>query len=72
MNEYKGKNFTNYINDLRIEYFIKEYKKNPKYSKYTIKFLGEEMGFNNAQSFSKAFLKKTGIKLSVFIKNTQN
>ncbi len=30
--------------------------------------IAEEAGFNTAESFSKAFFKKTGIKPSYFIK----
>lgn len=63
----KDKNFSNYINDLRIEYCIKQLNKESKLRNYTIKALAEEMGFNNAQSFSTAFFKYTGIFPSFFI-----
>jgi AraC-like DNA-binding protein len=62
------KSFTNYINDLRIDYIVKELKTNKNLRKYTINGIAEEAGFNNAESFSKAFQKRTGIKPSYFLK----
>ncbi len=63
----KDKNFSNYINDLRIEHCLEQLDKESRLRKYTIKALAEEMGFNNAQSFSTAFFKYTGIQPSFFI-----
>lgn len=68
VNLYKGKSFTQYINDLRIEYTIEQLQANNKLRKYTIQALALEFGFNNAESFSTAFYKKTGIKPTYFIK----
>ncbi|MFD0863468.1 helix-turn-helix domain-containing protein [Sungkyunkwania multivorans] len=63
----KGKKFITYINDLRIEYALKKLKEDPLFRRYTIKAISEEMGFNNSQSFSSAFFKKTGIYPSFYI-----
>ncbi len=63
----KDKNFSNYINDLRISYCLEILKLNRKMRNYTIKALAEEMGFNNVQSFSNAFYKSTGIYPSYYI-----
>lgn len=68
INQYKNNTFSNYINDLRIEYAINELKQNPQFRNYTIKAISEEVGFNNAESFSKAFYKKNQIYPSFFIK----
>jgi AraC-like DNA-binding protein len=68
INEFKGKSFVQYSNDLRIEYSIIQLKKDSKLRNYTIQALALEFGFNNAESFSTAFLKKTGIKPTYFIK----
>lgn len=72
VNAYKGKSFTQYINDLRIEYAISQLKENSKLRKYTIQALALEFGFNNAESFSTAFYKKTGIKPTYFIKEIES
>jgi AraC-like DNA-binding protein len=62
------KSFTHYINDLRIDQIVQELKSNKNLRKYTINGIAEEAGFNNGESFSKAFFKRTGIKPSYFIK----
>jgi len=67
VNHYKKQNFTTYINYLRIDYVINELLENKMYRKFTIKALATEVGFKSAESFSKAFYKKTGIKPSYFI-----
>lgn len=68
INHYKGKNFSQYLNDLRINYAIKKLKESKKFRKYTIKAIAEEVGFNNGDSFSKAFYNNTGLQPSYFIK----
>ena len=72
VNVHKGKTFIQYINDLRIEYAILQLQQNNKLRNYTIQALALEFGFNNAESFSTAFHKKTGIKPTYFIKELQN
>ncbi|UWY30096.1 AraC family transcriptional regulator [Flavobacterium sp. TR2] len=68
VNVYKEKTFTQYLNDLRIEFAINQLQENNKLRKYTVQALALEFGFNNAESFSTAFYKKTGIKPTYFIK----
>ncbi|WP_299123547.1 helix-turn-helix domain-containing protein [uncultured Tenacibaculum sp.] len=68
INQHKNLTFTNYINNLRIEYTIQKLKTDSFLRKYTIKAIATEVGFKNSQSFSKAFFKYTGIKPSYFIK----
>ncbi len=68
INLQKGKRYSNYINDLRVEYSYHELKQNPKFRKYTIKAISKECGFKSAESFSKAFYKKFGIYPSFYIK----
>ncbi|CAM1363513.1 helix-turn-helix domain-containing protein [Tenacibaculum xiamenense] len=68
VNHYKQTSFSNYINQLRIEYCIEQLKNNELWRKYTIKAIANEVGFNKAESFSKAFYKYTELKPSYFIK----
>lgn len=72
VNHYKNKSFSNYINSLRIEYFIEKVKNDDKIRKFTIKAIAEEVGFNNAESFSTAFYKLKGIKPSYFLREFEN
>jgi len=65
----KGKNFSSYLSDLRVDYAIDRIKNNSQFRLYSIKAIAEETGFKNTESFSKAFHKKTGIYPSYFIKN---
>lgn len=69
INVYKGKTFIHYINDLRIEYILKELKTNPTLHRYTILGIAKEASFNSAESFSAAFKKKTGITPAYYIKS---
>ena len=68
INIYKEKNFTNYMNELRVEYAIKKMKTDTTFRKYTIKAIALDVGFKSSDSFSKAFLKQKGIKPSYFLR----
>ena len=67
INRYKNKNFKNYINDLRVEYVIQVVTSNKLYRQFTIKALGNMAGFKYAESFSRAFIRKTGTSPTCFI-----
>lgn len=68
VNYHKKTSFSNYLNNLRIEYAVHQLKTNSTYGKYTIKAISSEVGFNNTQSFVRAFYKSKGINPSYFIK----
>ncbi|MFT4698175.1 MAG: AraC-like DNA-binding protein [Flavobacteriaceae bacterium] len=68
----KDKNFSQYLNDLRVDYFMEEVKTNEKFKKFTIKALANECGFKSAESFSKAFYKKHGIYPSYYLNQLEN
>lgn len=59
--------FASYVNELRIDYIIKQLKNNPKYLKYKISYLAEECGFSSHSRFTINFKKVTGTTPSVFI-----
>ncbi|MEP0265018.1 helix-turn-helix domain-containing protein [Dokdonia sp.] len=71
VNHFKKMSFSQYINMLRIEHSVGSLKSDTIYRKYTLKAIAAEFGFNNTESFSKAFYKETGIKPSYFIKNLE-
>jgi YesN/AraC family two-component response regulator len=68
VNLHKDKNFSQYLNDLRIDYAIQELKTNARFRRYTIKAIAYDVGFGNSQSFSKAFYQKTGLQPSYFVR----
>jgi AraC-like DNA-binding protein len=68
INTHKLKSFRNYINDLRVQYSIQKLENNASYRKYTVKAMAKEAGFATAESFTKAFQKKTGETVSNFLR----
>jgi len=71
INFYEQKNFSNYINNLRIEYTIIQLKTNIKFRRYSVKGMAKEVGFNSPESFSKAFYKRAGLYPSYFLKRLE-
>lgn len=71
VNELKGKNFSQYLNELRINYIVEELNNNEKLRKYTVAAIANEIGYNNSESFSNAFKKITGTLPSYYIKLLQ-
>ncbi|EDP95493.1 helix-turn-helix domain-containing protein [Kordia algicida OT-1] len=69
VNSHKGKSFTAYITDLRVNYAIRRLKEDKKFRSYTIDSIAREIGFNRSESFSRAFKNKTGLYPSYYIKN---
>lgn len=72
INTYKNKKFAEYLNDLRVDYAIEKIQSDKHFRLYTIKAIALEVGFNNSQSFARAFKRKTGIKPSDFIKQLES
>lgn len=70
--KYKNKSFSQYINDLRLEYILNELKTNPKVRTYKISHLAEMAGFASHAAFTTAFVAFTNEKPSVYIKNLGN
>lgn len=68
INQHKGQSIIVYINNLRIDYAVKRLKEDSQFRNYTIKAIAEEVGFNNPNSFSSAFEKRTKLKPSYFVK----
>ena len=67
----KDKNFSQYLNDLRVEFAMNEINDNPRFRKYTIKAIAEESGFKSGESFSKAFYKIYKIYPSYYLKKLE-
>ena len=68
INAYKGKNFSNYLNDLRLEFIVELLKTEHQFLEKEIKELANIAGFTNAEAFSDNFQRKFEIKPSYFIK----
>lgn len=64
---YKKMSFSEYTNELRINYILNELMVNEKLQNYTIQSLAEVVGYKNGASFSKIFKQKTGVTPFQFI-----
>ncbi|WP_298513639.1 helix-turn-helix domain-containing protein [uncultured Kordia sp.] len=71
LQKHKNKKFVQYITDLRIEYALQRLKNDGVFRSFDVKSIAQEVGFNTAESFSKAFKKRTGIYPSFYIKSLE-
>ncbi|CAM3094892.1 helix-turn-helix domain-containing protein [Elizabethkingia anophelis] len=66
--KYKGKDFTTYINELRINYILEKLNTEPVYRQYKISTLAEDAGFSSHSKFATIFKSVTDVSPSHFIK----
>lgn len=66
INLYHQKNFKDYINDFRVEFFLEKVK-SPESKQKTILALALESGFHSKSTFNQVFKKKTGKVPSAFL-----
>ena len=67
INKHKGKNFNNYVNELRVNFIIRKLLTDEKYSAYKISYLAKEAGFSSHSAFTKIFKEITKLSPSEFI-----
>ena len=68
VNQYKGINFSSYINRLRIKFITDLLQEQPQYLNYSVGALGEIAGYMNPRQFSNVFYSETGLRPLDFIK----
>jgi len=68
INHHKHKDFSSYINELRINYIVEKLKNDPVWRQYKISTLAEETGFSSHGKFTPVFKSITGLSPSLFIK----
>lgn len=66
--KHKGKDFNEYINDLRINYIVQKLTDDPIYRQYKINTLAEESGFSSHSKFTTVFKATLGVSPSEFIR----
>lgn len=69
INEQFSKNFYDFVNDYRIEDFIRK-AGDSKFKNYSVIALALECGFNSKSAFYSAFKKQTGMSPGEFFKKT--
>lgn len=67
VNTFKEKSFSNYINDLRVEYAVNRLYNDMQFRKYSIEAIADDLGFKSSRSFFGVFQKKMGISPSYYI-----
>ncbi len=72
VHSYKNKTFTEYVNELKINYIINRLKQDKKFKHYTLRAIAKEVGFNTTEAFAQAFYKQEKIKFSDYLKKVRN
>lgn len=67
LNHYKHENFAAYINNLRLQYIVEEWERNPKTRHLSIQDIAEKLGYKSTQAFSKNFQERYLIPPSYFL-----
>lgn len=67
LQKFRGKDFYNYLQGLRIDYIIGQLHSSPDYLNMKLSYLADICGFASASKFSLAFKAITGTPPSVFI-----
>lgn len=66
INDTYEKNFSNFVNGYRIHLACLRLADEGEYSKYTVKAIGESVGFNSNSTFMSVFRKHTGLTPSMY------
>ena len=61
VNEYWGKSFVQYTNELRINHILLKLKDDDLYQKFTLVAIAESVGYKSLSSFNKHFKAITGV-----------
>jgi len=67
LQEYRGKNFNDYLNEIRIKYIVQKMINNPEYLNYKIDYLSEISGYSSHSRFTQMFKKEIKMSPSQFI-----
>lgn len=67
VNQEKRMSFSNYINELRIDYLLAYLLEDPDFRYNKLSYIATSIGYNNLNTFNAAFKKRQGILPSFFI-----
>lgn len=71
INDYKGKKYSDFLNELRINEAILRISEEDILKKFTLEGFAHDLGFKSKSSFNSAFKKYTGFTPSDFIAGTK-
>lgn len=67
VNTYWKKSFTEYTNELRINYILLKLKNDKQYQKFKLEAIAESVGYKSLRSFNKHFKAQTGLLPKLYI-----
>lgn len=71
-NQVKEKSFSEYTQELRIQYVLQKLINVPYFRKYTLQAIAEEVGYKDANTFVRVFKKQTGLTPNYYIEKLEN
>lgn len=67
LQEYRGMNFNDYLNQVRIKFIVQKMINHPEYLNYKIDYLAEVSGYSSHSRFAQMFKKEIKLSPSEFI-----
>ncbi len=71
VNKNYSKSFSEYSNELKVNYVIRQLMENMTYRKYSTQAMAESVGYKSAISFTKSFKKRTGVTPVQFLRSIE-
>lgn len=71
-NQVMQKTFSEYTQELRIQYVLQKLIDTPYFRKYTLQAIAEEVGYKDANTFVRVFKKQTGLSPNYYIEKLKN
>ena len=71
-NQVMQKTFSEYTQELRIQYVLQKLIDAPYFRKYTLQAIAEEVGYKDANTFVRVFKKQTGLSPNYYIEKLEN
>ena len=72
LNQIMQKTFSEYTQELRIQYVLQKLSDAPYFRKYTLQAIAEEVGYKDANTFVRVFKKQTGLTPNYYIEKLKN
>ena len=72
INEYWKKSFSQYTNELRVNYILLKLQEDEIYQKFTLKAISESAGYKSLSSFNKHFKSFTGVTPKQYLNHLRN
>jgi len=71
-NQVMHKTFSEYTQELRIQYVLQKLNSDAYFRKYTLQAIAEEVGYKDANTFVRVFKKQTNLSPNYYIEKLEN